>query len=70
MIKNEELNELSGQVYDNALKIKYVLNCAFFKSESSQETTVLGDLAISLTEKIIDNMTQVLEAFEQKEAVN
>ncbi|MFI3299994.1 MAG: hypothetical protein R3Y28_01095 [Candidatus Gastranaerophilales bacterium] len=64
MNNNENLSEILGQVYDDVLKMKYVLNCAFYKSESSSETVVLGDLAINLIEKIIGDLTQILEVSE------
>ncbi|MFI3300000.1 MAG: hypothetical protein R3Y28_01125 [Candidatus Gastranaerophilales bacterium] len=68
MKDNENLSETLGQVYDDVLKMKYVLNCAFYKSESSSETVVLGDLAINLIEKIIEDLTLVLGVFERDEA--
>ncbi|MFI3299998.1 MAG: hypothetical protein R3Y28_01115 [Candidatus Gastranaerophilales bacterium] len=64
MKDNENLSETLGQVYDDVLKMKYVLNCAFYKSENSSETLVLGDLAINLIEKIIGDLTQILEVSE------
>ncbi|MFI3300284.1 MAG: hypothetical protein R3Y28_02570 [Candidatus Gastranaerophilales bacterium] len=64
MNDNKNLSERLGQVYDDVLKMKYVLNCAFYKSESSSETVVLSDLAINLVEKIIEDLTLILEASE------
>ena len=52
MGKKKKLYNLRGSISDNALRIKYLLENALCKSDSEQETFVLGTLALELTEKI------------------
>lgn len=52
MSKKKKLYDLRGNISDNAVRIKYLLECAVYKSESERETNVLGALALELVEKI------------------
>lgn len=52
MSKKKKLYNLRLNISDNALKIKYLLECAIYKPDSERETFVLGTLALQLAEEI------------------
>jgi hypothetical protein len=59
MGKKKKLYNLRGSISDNALKIKYLLENALYKSESNQETVVLGAMALELAEDIKINSEKI-----------
>lgn len=52
MGKKKKLYNLRGSISDNALRIKYLLESAIYKSDSERETFILSALALELTEEI------------------
>lgn len=52
MGKKEKLRNLRGRISDNALRAKYLLENAIYKSESESESFTLGVMALELIEEI------------------
>ena len=52
MGKKKKLYDLRLNISNNAVRIKYLLENAVYKSDSERETVVLGALALELAEKI------------------
>ena len=59
MSKKKKLYNLRGSISDNALRIKYLLENALYKSDSETETVVLGAIALELAEKIKANLEKI-----------
>lgn len=52
MGKTKKLYNLRLNISDNAVKIKYLLQSAIYKSDNERETAVLGAIALELVEEI------------------
>jgi hypothetical protein len=52
MGKKKKLYNLRESISDNAIKIKYLLENAIYKSDSERETFVLSDMALGLAKDI------------------
>lgn len=52
MSKRKKLYNLRLNISSNAVRIKYLLENAIYKSDSERETMVLGTIALELAEKI------------------
>jgi len=52
MGKKKKLYNLRESISDNAIKIKYLLENAIYKSDSERETFVLSDMALELAKDI------------------
>lgn len=52
MGKRKKLYNLRASISDNAIRIKYLLENALYKSDNPLETSVLGSLALELAEDI------------------
>ncbi len=48
---NEIINNI-GRIYDDSIRIKYLLESAIYKPDEERETFVLGELAIKLAQRI------------------
>lgn len=59
MSKKKKLYNLRLNISDNAIKIKYLLESAIYKSDSKRETFVLGALALELAEEIKINSKKI-----------
>lgn len=59
MGKKRKLYNLRGSISDNAIRIKYLLENALYKADSSMETSVLGGLALELAEDIKINSEKI-----------
>lgn len=59
MGKKEKLYKLRTNITDNAIKIKYLLECAIYKPDSERETFVLGELALNLVNEIKINSEKI-----------
>ncbi len=52
MNKKKKLYNLRLSISDNALRIKYLLECAIYKPDSLREAFVLSEMAIELANDI------------------
>ena len=59
MGKRKKLYNLRLNISENALRIKYLLESAIYKSDSKMETSVLGSLALDLAEDIKTNSEKI-----------
>lgn len=59
MGKRKKLYDLRGSISDNAIRIKYLLKNALYKSDSPIETSILGSLALELAEDIKINSEKI-----------
>lgn len=59
MGKKRKLYDLRGSISDNAIRIKYLLENAIYKSDSEVETVVLSTMALELAEKIKLNSEKI-----------
>lgn len=59
MGKKKKLYNLRLDISENAVRIKYLLENAIYKSDSKIETSVLGNLALELAEDIKINSEKI-----------
>lgn len=59
MGKKKKLHDLRGNISDNALRAKYLLENAIYKSESESESFTLGVMALELVEEIKTNSERI-----------
>lgn len=59
MGKRKKLYDLRANISDNALRIKYLLENALYKSDNPMETSVLGSLALELVEDICKSSEKI-----------
>jgi hypothetical protein len=59
MSKKKKLYTLRFNISNYAIRIKYLLENAIYKSDSEGETIVLGDMALELAEKIKTNSEKI-----------
>lgn len=59
MGKKKKLYILRGSISDDALRVKYLLENALYKSDSKRETFVLGTLALELVDEIKTNSEKI-----------
>ena len=59
MSKKQKLSNLRGSISDNALRIKYLLENAFYKADDERETFVLGTMALELVKEIKTNSEKI-----------
>lgn len=59
MGKKRKLYNLRAKITDNAVKIKYLLECAIYKPDSERETFILGAMALELAEEIKINSEKI-----------
>ena len=59
MGKRKKLYNLRLNISENAVRIKYLLENAIYKADSTMETSVLGGLALELAEDIKTNSEKI-----------
>jgi hypothetical protein len=59
MSKRKKLYNLRFNISNNAVRIKYLLENAIYKSDNEMETSVLGSLALELAEDIKINSEKI-----------
>lgn len=52
MGKKKQLYNLRGNISDNALKIKYLLENVLYKSDNEQESFVMNSMALDFVKEI------------------
>lgn len=59
MSKKKRLYNLRLNISNNAIRIKYLLESAIYKSDSEMETNILGAMALELAENIKISSEQI-----------
>lgn len=52
MSKKKKLYNLRTNITSNAIKIKYLLECAIYKPDSERETFIFSEMALELAKDI------------------
>lgn len=59
MSKKKKLYNLRLSISNDAVRIKYLLESAIYKSDSKRETNILGSIALELIESVKINSEKI-----------